>query len=284
MPKRILVTGGAGFLGSHLCEELLARGFEVLAVDNFSSGSRERLASLLPHPRFELLCHDLAFPLYAKVDEIYHLAESNDPLESLKTAASGTLHMLALAEKSGAKLLLASHIEIDKTAPLHPEMEHAPLEAKRCAEALCYAAHRKQQLPVKVSRLGALYGPRMSRSLLLSRWMEELLQHRPITLKNRGNTLCHLSFVSDIVDGLIRHMDSSLVGPLSFQAEEPVSHYDLLALLKEIAGSSSEIILEREEASTALFKAPSASPLEWRATTPLRRGLQETLASFQYMT
>jgi UDP-glucuronate decarboxylase len=227
--RRVLVTGGAGFLGSHLCERLLARGDEVLCTDNFYTGARQNIEPLLAHPRFEMIRHDVCMPLYVEVDEIYNLAcpaspihYQYDPVQTTKTSVHGAINMLGLAKRTGAKILQASTSEVYGDPIQHPQTESYwgnvnPIgirscydEGKRCAETLFFDYHRQHGLKIKVARIFNTYGPRMhpKDGRVVSNFVVQALAGHDLTIYGDGSQTRSFCFVTDLVDGLIRLMDS----------------------------------------------------------------------------
>src|SRR3954466_10602214 len=234
--KRILVTGGAGFLGSHLCERLLAQGQEVLCVDNYFTGRKANLVQLLDNPFFELLRHDVTFPLYVEVDQIYNLAcpaspihYQYDPVQTTKTSVHGAINMLGLAKRVGAKFFQASTSEIYGDPDIHPQPESyrgnvntiGPRacydEGKRCAETLCFDYNRQHKVRIKVARIFNTYGPRMlpNDGRVVSNFIVQALKGEPITIYGEGKQTRSFCYVDDLIEGLIRLMDSTLVGPVN---------------------------------------------------------------------
>src|SRR5207302_1097081 len=236
--KRVVVTGGAGFLGSHLCERLLDEGLEVLCVDNFFTGRKENISHLVGNPSFELIRHDVTFPLYVEVDEIYNLAcpaspihYQRDPVQTTKTSVHGAINMLGLAKRVNAKILQASTSEVYGDPSIHPQTEEYwgnvnPIglracydEGKRCAETLFFDYHRQHKLGVKVARIFNTYGPRMhpNDGRVISNFVVQALQNRPITVYGDGSQSRSFCYVDDLVDGLIRLMESDerVIGPIN---------------------------------------------------------------------
>ena len=237
-PQRILVTGGSGFIGSHLCRRLLAQGHDVLVADNFYSSSRHNVADLLSEPRFELLRHDVTFPLYVEVDQIYHLAcpaspvyYQRDPVQTTKTCVHGSINMLGLAKRLGARILLSSTSEVYGDPAVHPQAESYwgnvnPTglrscydEGKRCAETLFFDYYRQHQLPVKVARIFNTYGPNMlpDDGRVVSSFIVSALRGHPLTVFGDGSQTRSFCYVDDTVEGLIRLMDSppEVTGPVN---------------------------------------------------------------------
>src|SRR5450631_3895063 len=238
MSKRILVTGGAGFLGSHLCERLLAAGNDVLCVDNYFTGSKQNVMSCLDNPRFELMRHDVTFPLYVEVDEIYNLAcpaspihYQHDPVQTTKTSVHGAINMLGLAKRLNCRILQASTSEVYGDPAIHPQTEAYwgnvnPIgprscydEGKRCAETLFFDYHRQHRLPIKVARIFNTYGPRMhpNDGRVVSNLIVQALRGEPITLFGEGTQTRSFCYVDDLVDGLIQLMESpaEFTGPVN---------------------------------------------------------------------
>ena len=236
--RRILVTGGAGFLGSHLCERLVARGDDVLCVDNFYTGTKDNIAHLLGTPRFELIRHDVTFPLYVEVDEIYNLAcpaspihYQYDPVQTTKTSVHGAINMLGLAKRTGAKILQASTSEVYGDPTVHPQTEDYrgnvnPIgpracydEGKRCAETLFFDYYRQHQVRIRVARIFNTYGPRMhpNDGRVVSNFIVQALAGKPITLYGDGRQTRSFCYVDDLVEGLIRLMDAedAVTGPVN---------------------------------------------------------------------
>ncbi|MEM6824764.1 MAG: UDP-glucuronic acid decarboxylase family protein, partial [Pseudomonadota bacterium] len=236
--KRVLVTGGAGFLGSHLCEKLLGQGHEVLCIDNYFTGRRSNVAHLLQNPRFELMRHDVTFPLYVEVDEIYNLAcpaspvhYSHDPVQTTKTSVHGAINMLGLAKRVGAKVFQASTSEVYGDPQVHPQTEdywgHVnPIgprscydEGKRCAETLFFDYYRQHDLRIKVVRIFNCYGPRMNLDdgRVVSNFVTQALRGDPITIYGDGSQTRSFCYVSDMIDGFVRLMESGddVTGPIN---------------------------------------------------------------------
>src|SRR5687767_7226104 len=236
--RRVLVTGGAGFIGSHLCERLLADGHDVLCVDNFFTGTRDNVAHLLGNPHFELMRHDVTFPLYVEVDEIYNLAcpaapihYQHDPVQTTKTSVHGAINMLGLAKRLGCKILQASTSEVYGDPSVHPQTEEYwghvnPIgpracydEGKRCAETLFFDYHRRNGLDIKVARIFNTYGPRMhpQDGRVVSNFIVQALQDRPVTIYGNGTQTRSFCYVSDLVDGLIKLMaaPAQVTGPVN---------------------------------------------------------------------
>ena len=265
MPQpRILVTGGAGFLGSHLCERLIADGATVICLDNFFTGSRDNVAQLLSHPRFELVRHDVEHPLTMEVDQIYHLAcpaspihYQRNPVRTIRTAVQGTLHLLDVARESNARILIASTSEVYGDPSQHPQTESYwgnvnPIglracydEGKRCAEALAMSYARQYGTQVRIARIFNTYGPRLHQAdgRVVSNFVVQALKGQPITIYGDGGQTRSFCFVSDLVEGFVRLMDSApLDGPVNLGNPHETSMLDLAATVRRLTGSSSPLV------------------------------------------
>ena len=262
--KRILVTGGAGFLGSHLCRRLLQDGEDVICLDNFFTGTRDNVIDLLADPHFELMRHDVTFPLYVEVDEIYNLAcpaspihYQHDPVQTTKTSVHGAINMLGLAKRTGAKILQASTSEVYGDPQVHPQKEdywgHVnPIgprscydEGKRCAETLFFDYYRQHHLRIKVARIFNTYGPNMhpNDGRVVSNFIMQALRGEPITLYGDGSQTRSFCYVTDLVEGLIRLMNSGneVTGPINLGNPNEFTIRQLAELIIEITGSKSEL-------------------------------------------
>jgi UDP-glucuronate decarboxylase len=306
--RRILVTGGAGFIGSHLCERLLARGDEVLCVDNFFTATRSNVAGLLSSSRFELLRHDVCFPLYVEVDKIYNLAcpaspihYQLDPVQTTKTSVHGAINMLGLAKRLKAKILQASTSEVYGDPAIHPQPEEYwgnvnPIgprscydEGKRCAETLFFDYHRQHRLRIKVARIFNTYGPRMhpGDGRVVSNFIVQALRNEDITVYGDGDQTRSFCYVDDLVDGLIRLMETSddVVGPLNLGNPSEFTIRQLAEQVIDITGSASKIVHRPLPADDPKQRKPDISKaqelLDWRPTVPLRNGLTRTVAYFE---
>ncbi|MCC6984221.1 MAG: SDR family oxidoreductase [Bauldia sp.] len=307
---RVLVTGGAGFIGSHLCEALLAEDCEVLCVDNFYTGTRHNVAHLVGHERFELLRHDVTFPLYVEVDQIYNLAcpaspihYQRDPVQTTKTSVHGAINMLGLAKRVKAKILQASTSEVYGDPEVHPQVEsywgHVnPIgarscydEGKRCAETLFFDYHRQHRLQIKVARIFNTYGPRMhpDDGRVVSNFIVQALRGEPITIFGSGaqtRSFCH---VSDLVAGLIRLMETpaEITGPVNLGNPETLTIRELAALILAKTGSRSEIVGRKLPEDDPRQRQPDIAlarrALGWSPTVPLAAGLDDTIAYFRNM-
>ncbi|GJD77047.1 dTDP-glucose 4,6-dehydratase [Methylobacterium gregans] len=306
--KRVLVTGGAGFVGSHLCERLLAQGHEVLCVDNFFTGARANVAHLLGDPRFELMRHDVTFPLYVEVDEIYNLAcpaspvhYQFDPVQTTKTSVVGAINMLGLAKRVKAKILQASTSEVYGDPDVHPQPESYwgrvnPIgfrscydEGKRCAETLFFDYRRQHDLGVKVVRIFNTYGPRMhpNDGRVVSNLIVQALKGEPITLYGEGTQTRSFCYVDDLVDGLIRMMETphAVTGPVNLGNPGEFTIAELAALVRELTGSASPIEHRPLPPDDPRQRRPdialAGELLGWAPAIPLREGLARTIAYFE---
>lgn len=306
--RRVLVTGGAGFIGSHLCERLLALGYEVLCVDNFFTSTRSSLIHLMDDPRFELMRHDVCFPLYVEVDKIYNLASpaspiyyQHDPVQTTKTNVHGAINMLGLAKRLKAKILQASTSEVYGDPVIHPQPEEYwgnvnPIgprscydEGKRCAETLFFDYFRMHKLRIKVARIFNTYGPRMQMDdgRVVSNFVVQALRNKDITVYGDGEQTRSFCYVDDLVDGLVRLMDSadSVTGPLNLGNPGEFTIRQLAELVLDLTGSSSKIVHRPLPADDPKQRKPDISKaqeaLGWRPTVPLREGLMKTVAYFE---
>jgi len=306
--QRTLVTGGAGFLGSHLCERLVARGEDVLCVDNFFTGTRDNVTHLLGHPRFELLRHDVTFPLYVEVDGIYNLAcpaspvhYQFDPVQTTKTSVHGAINMLGLAKRTRARILQASTSEVYGDPQVHPQTEEYwgsvnPIglrscydEGKRCAETLFFDYHRQHRLRIKVARIFNTYGPRMhpNDGRVVSNFIVQALLGEPITVYGDGGQTRSFCYVDDLIDGLIRLMDSGddVTGPVNLGNPEEHTMLELARAIIDLTGSASCIVHQPLPSDDPLQRRPdiarAASLLEWQPGVALRDGLARTIAYFE---
>mgnify|MGYP003630147636 CR=1 FL=1 len=305
---RILVTGGAGFIGSFLCERLLESGAEVLCVDNFFTGRRTNVAHLLDNPRFEIMRHDVTFPLFVEVDQIYNLAcpaspihYQFDPVQTTKTSVHGAINMLGLAKRTRAKILQASTSEVYGDPEVHPQQEAYwgnvnPIglrscydEGKRCAETLFFDYHRQHDVKIKVARIFNTYGPRMhpNDGRVVSNFIVQALRGEDITLYGDGQQTRSFCFVSDLVDGLIRLMNSGddVTGPINLGNPGEFTMRQLAETVLELTGSKSEIVNrplpsdDPRQRQPDISKAKSA--LDWEPTIPLAEGLKPTIEYFR---
>jgi UDP-glucuronate decarboxylase len=305
--KRILVTGGAGFLGSHLCERLIAAGSEVLCVDNFYTGGKRNIAHLLGNPNFELLRHDITFPLYVEVDEIYNLAcpaspihYQFDPVQTTKTSVHGAINMLGLAKRLKAKILQASTSEVYGDPEVHPQREEYwgrvnPIgmracydEGKRCAETLFFDYYRQHRLRIKVARIFNTYGPRMypNDGRVVSNFIVQALRGEPLTVYGDGAQTRSFCYVEDLIDALVKLMDSpdDFSGPVNLGNETEFTILELAELVIRLTGSSSRIVRAPLPEDDPRQRKPDArlavERLGWRATTSLEDGIRKTIEYF----
>nr|WP_315431650.1 UDP-glucuronic acid decarboxylase family protein [uncultured Albidiferax sp.] len=305
--KRILVTGGAGFLGSHLCDRLVERGDDVLCVDNFFTGSKSNVAHLLGKSNFELMRHDVTFPLYVEVDEIYNLAcpaspvhYQHDPVQTTKTSVHGAINMLGLAKRCKAKILQASTSEVYGDPEVHPQPEEYwgrvnPIgirscydEGKRCAETLFFDYHRQHQLRIKVVRIFNTYGPRMhpDDGRVVSNFIMQALQGKDITLYGDGGQTRSFCYVDDLIEAMLRMMDSpdDFTGPVNIGNPGEFSMRELAEQVVALTGTKSGIVNLPIPADDPRQRKPDLAlarkMLNWSPTIPLREGLEKTIAYF----
>ena len=305
--KRILITGGAGFLGSHLSERLLNEGHDVLCLDNFFTGTKDNVAHLLGNPNFELMRHDVTFPLYVEVDEIYNLAcpaspihYQHDPVQTTKTSVHGAINMLGLAKRTGAKLMQASTSEVYGDPEVHPQPEGYwgrvnPIgirscydEGKRCAETLCFDYHRQHGLNIKVARIFNTYGSRMhpNDGRVVSNFIVQALQNIPITIYGDGSQSRSFCYVDDLIEGFVRLMGSAdgFTGPVNLGNPNEFTIKELAEQVIEMTGSKSELIFEPLPQDDPTQRQPDISlarrELGWEPKTQLREGLVQTIAFF----
>ena len=306
--KRILVTGGAGFIGSHLCRGLLKQGAEVLCVDNYFTGMRENVSGLVGHPRFELLRHDITFPLYIEADEIYNLAcpaspihYQYDPVQTTKTSVHGAINMLGLAKRVRAKIFQASTSEVYGCPSVHPQPETYwgdvnPIgprscydEGKRCAETLFFDYRRQHGLKIKVARIFNTYGPNMhpNDGRVVSNFIVQSLKHRPLTIYGDGaqtRSFCH---VDDLIEGILRLMDSpdDFTGPVNLGNPDECAILTLARKVIELTGSKSEIIFKPLPENDPKRRRPDITlareKLAWEPKVLLEQGLKKTIEYFE---
>jgi UDP-glucuronate decarboxylase len=306
--KRILVTGGAGFLGSHLCERLLGTGDEVLCVDNFYTGTKENVLNLLDSPYFELMRHDITFPLYVEVDEIYNLAcpaspihYQYDPVQTTKTSVHGAINMLGLAKRVQAKILQASTSEVYGDPEVHPQTEEywgrvntvGPRacydEGKRCAETLFFDYHRQHGLGIKVARIFNTYGPRMhpDDGRVVSNFIVRALRNEPIEIYGEGLQTRSFCYVDDLVDALLGLMASEpgLTGPMNLGNPNEITIQELAERVVSITGSRSSIVYKPAPQDDPIQRCPDISMasdhLGWTPHVDLDQGLRRTVAYFE---
>lgn len=306
--KRVLVTGGAGFLGSHLCERLLNDGHDVICLDNFFTGSKDNVAHLLPNPFFEVLRHDVTFPLYIEVDEIYNLAcpaspihYQYDPVQTTKTSVHGAINMLGLAKRTQAKMLQASTSEVYGDPLIHPQPESYwgnvnPIgsrscydEGKRCAETLCFDYHRQHQLKIKVARIFNTYGPRMhpGDGRVVSNFIVQALRNEPITIYGEGYQTRSFCYVEDLIEALIRFMDTpnEITGPINLGNPNEFTMLELARTVIELTGSKSELIFLALPSDDPKQRQPditrAQNTLGWQPQVTLREGLTRAIPYFE---
>ena len=305
---RILITGGAGFIGSHLCERLLNDGYDVLCVDNYYSSTKDNIAHLLGNPRFEVIRHDVTFPLYVEVDEIYHLAcpaspvhYQRDPVQTTKTAVHGSINMLGLAKRTGAKILLTSTSEVYGDPAVHPQNEDYwgnvnPIgpracydEGKRCAETLFFDYHRQHNLSIKVVRLFNTYGPRMHPhdGRVVSNFIMHALANQPLTVYGEGDQTRSFCYVEDLIDGLIAMMQSpeGVTGPINLGNPGEFTIAELADKVIAMTGTSAGIEYLPLPQDDPIRRQPDIDrakrELQWQPTVPLDDGLHRTIEYFR---
>ena len=303
-----LVTGGAGFLGSHLCEQLLARGYEVICADNFFTGTRRNVEHLIGHPRFELMRHDVTFPLFAEVDEIYNFAcpaspvhYQHDPVQTTKTSVHGAINMLGLAKRVKAKILQASTSEVYGDPQVHPQREdywgHVNPngirscydEGKRCAETLFFDYHRQHQLRIKVLRIFNTYGPRMhpNDGRVVSNFIVQALQGQPITLYGEGLQTRSFCYVDDLIDGALRLMGTpdTVTGPINVGNPVEVTIRELAQTIVRLTGSASPLVFRPLPQDDPMQRCPDITKaretLGWAPRVQLEQGLARTIDYFE---
>ena len=308
--KRVLVTGGAGFIGSHLCARLLAEGHQVLCVDNYFTGSRDNIAPLLQHPRFEALRHDVTFPLFVKVDEIYNLAcpaspvhYQFDPVQTTKTSVHGAINALGLARRTRAKILQASTSEVYGDPEIHPQPETYrgnvnPLgpracydEGKRCAETLFFDYHRQHALRIKIARIFNTYGPRMhpQDGRVVSNFIVQALSGEAITIYGDGSQTRAFCFVDDLVEGLMRLMASpdSVTGPINLGNPHEMTVLELAEQVIAMVGGKARIERRPLPQDDPTRRCPDITlardTLGWEPRVPLAQGLEKTVAYFRQL-
>jgi UDP-glucuronate decarboxylase len=308
--KRVLVTGGAGFLGSHLCERLLRHGDDVLCVDNYFTGRKDNIAQLIGNRHFELMRHDITFPLYVEVDEIYNLAcpaspvhYQFDPVQTTKTSVIGAINMLGLAKRVGARILQASTSEVYGDPTVHPQTEEYcgnvnPLgpracydEGKRCAETLFFDYHRQHRVKIKVARIFNTYGPRMRANdgRVVSNFIVQALRGDDITLYGTGSQTRAFCYVDDLIDGLVRLMaaDPGIAGPINIGNPHEITMRGLADRVIQLTGSASRIVYRPLPQDDPLQRCPDIAlarrVLGWMPTIDLDSGLRRTVEYFRTM-
>ena len=306
--KRVLVTGGAGFLGSFLCERLLADGCDVICVDNFYTGTKRNIIHLLKNPYFELIRHDITFPLYLEVDEIYNLAcpaspihYQNDPVQTTKVNVHGSINMLGLAKRLRAKILQASTSEVYGDPTVHPQTEtywgnvncigtrSCYDEGKRCAETLFFDYHRQHKIAIRVVRIFNTYGPRMhpNDGRVVSNFIIQALNDQDITIFGEGTQTRSFCFVDDLIDGLVRMMNApdDFIGPVNIGNPNEFSIQKLASLVISLTGSASKIVYLPLPQDDPLQRQPdidlARKRLGWEPKIQLKEGLQRTIEYFK---
>ncbi|WP_069187051.1 UDP-glucuronic acid decarboxylase family protein [Candidatus Terasakiella magnetica] len=310
MRKRILVTGGAGFLGSHLCERLLNEGHDVICADNFFTGSKDNIRHLLDNPYFELMRHDVTFPLFVEVDEIYNLAcpaspihYQHDPVQTTKTSVHGAINVLGLAKRVGAKVFQASTSEVYGDPEIHPQPEEYrgnvnPIgpracydEGKRCAETLFFDYHRQHGVNIRVARIFNTYGPRMhpNDGRVVSNFIMQALRNEPITIYGDGSQTRSFCYCSDLIDGFVRLMaaDNAVTGPINLGNPGEFTIKQLAEMVIELTNSKSTLTFEDLPVDDPLQRKPiidkAQKHLEWEPKIKLEDGLKKTIAFFEKM-
>lgn len=308
MRKRILVTGGSGFLGSHLCEKLLNKGYDVLCVDNFFTGSKQNIAHLLAHPYFELLRHDVTFPLYVEVDEIYNLAcpaspihYQFDPAQTTKTSVVGAINMLGLAKRTKAKILQASTSEVYGDPEVHPQVEEYkgavnPIgpracydEGKRCAETLFFDYQRQHNVDIRVVRIFNTYGPKMhpNDGRVVSNFIVQALQNKPITIYGDGSQTRSFCYVDDLIEGMIAMMENEqgICGPINLGNPSEFTILELAQKVLQYTHSKSELIYKPLPQDDPMQRKPDITKakrdLDWEPSIALEEGLKHTIEYFR---
>lgn len=306
--KRILVTGGAGFVGSHLCERLLNQGHDVICLDNFFTGTKDNIKHLLGNPHFEVMRHDVTFPLYVEVDEIYNLAcpaspihYQHDPVQTTKTSVHGAINMLGLAKRTGAKILQASTSEVYGDPEVHPQPEEYwgkvnPIgirscydEGKRCAETLFFDYNRQHKLRIKVARIFNTYGPRMhpNDGRVVSNFIMQALRSDPISIYGQGQQTRSFCYIDDLVTGLIKLMESpdEVTGPINLGNPGEFTIRELAEKIIEMTRSHSELTFHPLPSDDPQQRKPditrAKAVLDWLPTVVLEDGLKETIQYFQ---
>lgn len=306
--RRVLVTGGAGFLGSHLCERLIEAGHDVLCVDNYFTGRRDNVARLIGSPRFEVMRHDVTFPLYVEVDEIYNLAcpaspvhYQHDPVQTTKTSVHGAINMLGLAKRLRAKILQASTSEVYGDPVVHPQTEDYwgnvnPIgyrscydEGKRCAETLFFDYYRQHKIRIKVARIFNTYGPRMhpQDGRVVSNFIMQALGNEPITIYGEGTQTRSFCFVSDLIDGLIGLMETGdeITGPMNIGNPVEMTIRELAEAVIELTGSASKLVFAPLPSDDPVQRRPEIGfaerALGWKPKVGLRDGLKQTISYFE---
>jgi len=305
--KTILITGGAGFIGSHLCRRLIEEKNSVICLDNYFTGRKDNINELIKHPNFELMRHDVTFPLYVEVDEIYNLAcpaspihYQYDPVQTTKTSVHGAINMLGLAKRTGAKIFQASTSEIYGDPTVHPQTEDYkgnvnPIgpracydEGKRCAETLFFDYYRQHHVNIRVARIFNTYGPRMrlDDGRVISNFIVQALRSEPITIYGAGTQTRSFCFIDDLIDAFISLMGTSddVTGPMNLGNPEEFTIKQLAETIIEMTGSQSELVYSEMPEDDPLQRCPDInlanSILDWNPTTKLKDGLEKTVSYF----
>ena len=305
--KRILVTGGAGFIGSHLCERLIEAGHDVICLDNYFTGSKENILRLLEFPNFELLRHDVTFPLYVEVDEIYNLAcpasplhYQYDPVQTTKTSVHGAINMLGLAKRTGAKIFQSSTSEVYGDPSVHPQSEDYrgnvnPIgpracydEGKRCAETLFFDYYRQHSVRIRVARIFNTYGPRMrpDDGRVVSNFIVQALRGDPISIYGDGSQTRSFCYIDDLIDSFISFMDApdTVVGPINLGNPKEFTIKQLAELVIEITGAKSTLVFENLPEDDPMQRCPDIDlakrELDWQPIIDLEAGLERTIKYF----
>ncbi len=306
--KKILITGGAGFIGSHLCKRLLDEGNDLICVDNYFTGSKENISGLFKSPYFEVLRHDVCFPLYVEVDQIYNLAcpaspihYQHDPVQTTKTSVHGAINMLGLAKRINARILQASTSEIYGDPEIHPQKEEYwgnvnPIgprscydEGKRCAETLFFDYQRQHKLDIKVVRIFNTYGPNMhpNDGRVVSNFIMQALQNQDITIYGDGTQTRSFCYIDDLVNGMIKMMTSSskVIGPINLGNPTEYKIIDLAKIIIELTNSKSTIINKNLPVDDPMRRKPdiseAKSSIDWEPSTELKDGLKQTIDYFK---
>jgi len=306
--KKILITGGSGFLGSHLCEKLLNSKNHILCVDNYFTSSKKNISHLLDHSNFETLRHDITFPLYAEVDEIYNLAcpaspvhYQRDPVQTTKVNVIGAINMLGLAKRTKARIFQASTSEVYGDPKISPQKESYwgnvnPIgvrscydEGKRAAETLFFDYHRQHKLSIKIARIFNTYGPKMANNdgRVVSNFVIQCLKNKPITIYGDGSQTRSFCYVDDLIQGIISLMksQSSVTGPINLGNPNELTIKQIATTIKEITGSRSKLIFKKLPSDDPIQRKPDISLakkiLNWKPTTNLNEGLKKTISYFE---
>jgi UDP-glucuronate decarboxylase len=306
--KRILITGGAGFLGSHLCRRLLAEGNDIICVDNFFTGAKDNIIDLFDNPHFELMRHDVTFPLYVEVDEIYNLAcpaspihYQHDPVQTTKTSVHGAINMLGLAKRVGAKIFQASTSEVYGDPTVHPQVEGYwgnvnPIgqrscydEGKRCAETLFFDYNRQHNLRIKVARIFNTYGPNMhpNDGRVVSNFIMQALQNKPITIYGDGSQTRSFCYVDDLIEVFVRLMNTAddFTGPVNTGNPGEFTILELAKKVIEMTGSNSEIVFHNLPSDDPTQRQPDITLVKevmgWEPEIKLEQGLKKTIPYFE---